>query len=206
VGTIDRVALSDVSYQNGVPASFTLDMSNLKIDPRFVPNAPPNSILLSMGYTQSVFNASVSYRVDEATKQTISNGKIVLDQGGTLSTSAVLDDVQPGAPQAVKIGSLLIQYDDNSLATRWLNYVAQQTHGTVDSVRRSYIAWLEAQKPNFAGDLPLANAIGALQSFIANPHQLILALKPPQPVGIADFDRAHPETFTSKLGLTVTAQ
>ena len=92
-----------------------------------------------------------------------------------------------------------------SLAGKWIAYVASQTKRKPDDIKAAYIKWLDQQKPAFRNDPPLVAAFGGLEAFIADPHALLITLAPPQPVGLDQFDANRPQSFTSKLGLSVTA-
>ncbi len=204
LGSIQQLTIGNLAYQDGLPVAVDVGVRNLAVDPSIIPMSGPSSVLTSLGYKPANFNAALSYKWDKATQQvTIANSNLVLDKGGTLNVDAVFTGFLPAAPQNGKIASLTVRYEDNSLATRWLDYVAKLTGQGVPQVKAGYVSWLQGQKPHFAGDLPLAAAVDAAAKFVNDPHILTLTIKPPAPVGLADFDRAHPELFSSKLGLSV---
>ena len=209
LGSIASLTINNLGYHQGMPISADMAFTSLSIDPARLPIPGGSaSVLTDLGYKPALFDGAVSYKWDQAAQTIdITKSSLTLQQGGTLSLEASFAGAAPGATmQTIKIASATLHYQDQSLATRWLDYVSKQTGRDVTSIKAGYAAWLARQKPNFEQDKPLSAAIDAAEQFVQDPKAMTIILKPAAPVGITDFDAQHPETFSTKVGLAVTAQ
>ena len=207
LAAIDDTELKNVRYDNGIPVSMDLSVKGLTLDPTMLPGVSARSILAALGYTPAVLDFTTSYKYDPTARTlNVADTVMTLRSGGTLTVNAALAEIGPDLPKlGAKIASLAMRYEDHSLATRWVDYVAKETGKDATAVKSGYISELELQKANFAKDRPVSEALDAAEKFVANPHGLTLVAQPATPVGLADFDVQHPNGFSAKLGLKVTS-
>ncbi len=207
LGSVQEATMGNVQYRNGIPVSLDMTVKKLTVDPSVLSASSMGAILTALGYTPPVLDFVVSYKFDLARQQlAIAGTSLSLEQGGTLNLDAVLAGIAPGLPpQGTKVASLTARYQDNSLYPRWVDYVAKLTGKTAIAVKTQYVATVEKQKVMLHNDKPLTAAADAIEKFLSDPHELLLTVRPPAPVGLVDFDAQHPETFSGKLGLTMVA-
>ncbi len=207
IASLDKLTLGGIAYKGGLPVSLDLAFSHVTFDPGLLPYPGIGDGLRALGYKMVQMDGHASYRWDQ-TAQTIrlDPAMITMDQGGTLTLTANALNADPNlAYTQYKLSGASLRYDDASLVTKWLAFAAAQTKRTPPDIQAAYAKWLLEQKPAFKNDPTLAAAFDGLAAFIKNPHSLLVMLAPAQPVSLFQFDKANPQSFSTRLGLKVSA-
>lgn len=209
VAVIDEIKTDNISYTNGLTTGFDITLTGLHVDPARIPAPGFAATAKALGYTSLDFNGALSYRWDVEQKQiTISNTSLALTEGGTLKLSALFVDADPAVKpvtKGLKLANLTLEYDDNSLVTKFLALTAARTSRDIDTVKKTFVAYLGQQQQNFTGDPAVYAALSTVKAFIMNPRRIVFMLNPPTPVGMGDLDKTQPQTFATKLGLSTKA-
>ena len=207
VAALDRLTLGSLAYKGGLPVSLDLDFSHLTFDPGLLPYPGIGGGLRALGYKMVQMDGHASYRWDQAAQTIrIDPATVTMDQGGTLTLAANAVNADPNlAYTQYKLAGATLRYDDQSLVTKWIAFAASQAKRTPAEIQSAYAKWLEDQKPAFRNDPTLAAAFDGLSAFIKDPHSLVITLSPAQPVSLSQFDKANPQSFSTRAGLKVMA-
>jgi hypothetical protein len=173
----------------------------------------------TLGYDNLTFDVTWDGARDPQTGTlTVSDFKLALRDGGTLSFTGELGNVPLGqgtdaqanaaAMNEMTVRNLTLRYEDQSLAGRILDAMAKQQGVT----REQYAQQLGAALPFFLGALnnptfqqEVASAVGA---FLNDPKSLTIRVAPANPVSGAQMMQimqTAPQTLPETLNVTVEA-
>jgi|GEM_PF-6632510 len=142
--------------------------------------------------------------------------KITGKDMGVFSLAFVLggldyDTVASGEPFALldtlRIESLDVRYDDNSLVGRVMKAAAAEQGGDPEMIRAMMLTMLDEQRRQVSKNPIAVDAIKGLKTFVEQPKSLSLSLRPNEPVGYEDFmdEDQDPAALARLLGVKVEA-
>lgn len=215
--TIARLYVETSNLVDGVPQDSKGSVEGITIPPEVFPETgfKPDTF----GYEKLVLDVSWDGSRDLAAKTaTINDFTLSIQDGGDLSISGVVGDLpdprtlnDPSAAGNVsktKVHELTIRYDDNSLAGRVLDFLAQQQ----GLARADYAKQISDALPflliainNPAFQEQVATAIS---SFLQDPKSLTIEIAPDAPVSGDDLmalAKTDPGKIPDTLNASVTA-
>jgi len=215
--TIDRIyveagnLVDDIAQDNSGSVEGIVLTSDLFPDTGFKPD--------TFGYDKLTIDLSWDVSRDiAASTLTINDFSVSIAEGGDLSLSGVIGDLpdpralnDAGAESDIaktKVHELSVRYDDNSLAGRVLDFLAQrQGLSRADYAKQitDALPFLLIAINNPAFQQQVAGAIGG---FLQNPQSLSIELAPETPVSGNDLmalAKSEPGTIPDRLKASVTA-
>jgi hypothetical protein len=215
--TIDSVSIEMGEYVDNVPQSSSGSVEGITIPPEAFADSQvgPQTI----GYEQLVLDVSWDgSRNAEAKTMTIDDFTLSIQEGGNLSISGVLgnlpeptamNDADAAAKAAeMEIHTVTIRYEDNSLAGRILDVLAQQQgisrEDYADQIAGALPFLLAAlNNPEFQNEV--AEAVG---TFLKDPQSITVKVEPEAPVSgseIMGIVSTAPQSLPDRLNASVTA-
>lgn len=107
----------------------------------------------------------------------------------------------------LRIESLDVRYDDNSLVGRLMKAAAAEQGGDPEMIRAMMLTMLDEQRRQVAKNPIAVDAIKGLKTFVEQPKSLSLTLRPNEPVGYEDFmdEDQDPAALARLLGVKIEA-
>jgi hypothetical protein len=107
----------------------------------------------------------------------------------------------------LRIESLDVRYDDNSLVGRLMKAAAAEQGGDPEMIRAMMLTMLDEQRRQVSKNPIAVDAIKGLKSFVEQPKNISLTLRPNEPVGYEDFmdEDQDPAALARLLGVKVEA-
>ena len=206
LATVQQITFGSIGYEGEGLKSIDTQVKSFSFDTAAGHSATA-AMLNRIGYDRVTLDLAAKMAWDHKAG-TLSLDPVVLtmDQGGKLTLTTALSNAASGAtPRDYKLNALTLRYDEQGLFGKYLAWLAGQEKLTPAQVQEKVVGLMQQQRPGFTADKPLEASFDAFEAFIRDPKSLTVTLAPPAPVGIADFDAKQPQTFTTKLGMTVTA-
>jgi hypothetical protein len=215
--TVDRIFMETGDVVDNVPQSNKGSVENLTIPPEVFAgnNVGPQTI----GYENVVLGMTWDGSRDLAARTVnVRDFTLSMQDGGEFSISAILgklpapsamNDADASAKASeVEVHTITLRYDDNSLAGRILDYLAQQQGIT----RQAYADQIAAALPFMMAALnnpEFQNEVStALGAFLKDPQSLTVKIEPPAPISateIMSIAGSAPGTLPDRLNASVTA-
>jgi hypothetical protein len=192
-------------------------------------NPDAGSSLSGLGYTQLVFDGESEVNHDRGSGAYVGNGKLAMQEGGTLESAYTLSGLDEAAMQAIavpflkagesdadmqelsaaldrmKLDGFSISWRDDSLVRRLVTWWAQQQQMPEAALAQGLAdAAAEAVKPLSPA---LADSTRtAVNAFLLNPQSLTLTAEPPTLVGVGQLMRSMTSGFPlPELGMAIDA-
>lgn len=107
----------------------------------------------------------------------------------------------------LRIESLDVRYDDNSLVGRVMKAAAADQGGDPEMIKAMILTMLDEQRRQVSKNPIAVDAIKGLKSFVEQPKNISLALRPNEPVGYEDFmdEDQDPAALARLLGVKIEA-
>ncbi len=200
-----------VRFAQGMPVSGEMGWSEVTVSRQQLPDQKSRDAFDQLGLATMTTSFSLAYDWDVATRHaTLRETMLKVNELGTLSLAADVNDVVPGAAAATqtRLVHARLRFEDASLVDRLLRAGAARS-GANPAMFRQQIAMLVLRQGNTPGQASpaMVAADQAISNFITAPRTLTVELSPPVPVSFAAVQQAaaSPPNLVAMLGLAVSA-
>jgi hypothetical protein len=201
-------SIGPMAFDQGMPVSAEFGWKDFSISRAQITDPKGQDAFDKLGLQSMNTSFAMAYDWDLAKKHlAVHDTTLKIDELGTLTLSADLTNVAPGALGAVgaRLAHGLVRFVDASLTDRMLHLAAAQT-GADPAAFRKQMEDLVAKQSVAYGPAMVAPG-NAVSDFIASPKSLTIELAPPAPVPVMALQGAAkaPAALVTLLGLNVKA-
>jgi hypothetical protein len=210
-GRAGGIFLGPVVFAGGLPVSGEMGWTDVTISQQQLPDQKSRDVMDQIGLETMTTSFALAYDWDVAGRHaSLRETMLKINELGTLSLTAEVNDVVPGAAAATqtRLVHARLRFDDASLVERLIRTGAARS-GADPALFRQQIAMAVLRQGSTPGQVTpaMSAADQALSDFITAPRTLTLELSPPVPVSFAALRQAaaSPSSLVTMLGLVVTA-
>ncbi len=203
--TIDQAQVETWDILNDPPTFGSVSLSGLRFDL----DAETQEIVTALDYTDLSSDLSLSYTLSDREVDFAMQWRTAAVFGFSLDMQLLdlnlqaVDNFDPASLASVSISRLSMVYTDESLLPRALDYLAAESGVEVTEIKAEFSDALAELAEDYPG---YAEAITAIQAFVANPSRLSVTIAPTEPVVPFSLILVDPNEWPSRLNLQVSAR
>lgn len=209
--TLGSISISNWAFAHGLPVSGEFAVTGLKVTKAQVTDPQALDAFNKLGLDTLTLSVGAGYKWDVDKKTAaLKEVSFKVDELGALILSADLGGIE-AADTVDKTGLLshaVLRYNDASLTGRALKMGAAQSGADADTFLKQVKAIVQVQGMALGNSAGIKAATNAVNSFVADPHNLTIELAPSQPLAFSGLDaieKLPPPQIFDKLGVKVTA-